>query len=115
MTTRNQFLICATVPALAMTAAHWFPWRQTLARDLHPLEAYAIGTAGIVATAAAVIAADREGDGNQHAALLLTAAAAAGVATLSAWLWDDLLTLRLQIVEAAHYGDALSYVHTDRD
>ncbi len=107
---RNQLLICATVPGLAMVASHYFPWRQSIGRDLPRLAAYAIGTTGIVATAAGTIATDRDGDGSDHAALLLTATASAGAATILCWLWDHVLHLTHQIAEAGAYSDALTYI-----
>lgn len=107
----NKFLVCATVPGLAMAAAHWFPWRATFGRKLPRLAAYAIGTTGIVATSAAAIASDTDGSAKRHAALLLTAAASAGVTTLLAWWLDTHLDLRQRIAETAAYGDALGYIH----
>lgn len=107
---KPQFLICATVPALAMTAAHYFPWRASIGRKLPRLAAYAIGTTGIVGTAAAAIASDQDGTANDHAALLLTAAASAGAATCLAWLWDHRLSMQHQLAEAVAYGDALGYI-----
>lgn len=108
---KPQFLICATVPALAMAAAHYFPWRASFGRELPRLAAYAIGTTGIVAAAAGAIASDDGGTAQDHAALLLTAAASAGAATCAAWLWDHVLDLRNQITEFTAYGDALGYIH----
>lgn len=47
--------VTAIVPGLAMAAAHWFPWRAVLGRDLNRLESYAWGCAWIVGIAAAAM------------------------------------------------------------
>lgn len=80
--------ICVVVPAAALLAAHWFPWRKAIKRDLHRLEAYTIGTSMIVGTAAAAMSSDGSPSGREHAKLLLTATMSAGFATVLAW-WID--------------------------
>lgn len=45
---RLIFTLAAAAPAPAMIAAHYLPWRKSIGRDLHRLEAYSIGTAAIV-------------------------------------------------------------------
>lgn len=85
--------VCAVLPGTAMAAAHWFPWRRLFGRQLHRLEAYGIGTAAIVGTAAAAMR-NSDGDGKEHAGLLVTAAASAGVATVIAWAVDAFIEVR---------------------
>lgn len=83
----SRHLYCIAVPTVTLALAHWFPWRRVIGHDLHRLEAYAIGTATIVGTAATAMAGS-EGDGKDHALLLTTTAAAAGLTTLAAWAID---------------------------
>lgn len=96
LNTRLLSGICATLPAVAMAAAHWFPWRRLFKRDLHRLEAYTIGTTAIVGTAAIAMAAS-DGDGHDHSRMLLLAAAAAGMTTLVAYTVDEFVRLRGKI------------------
>lgn len=94
MTTENmQSLktLCAVVPATTLAVAHWLPWKQVLGRELHRLEAYAIGTTAIVGTAL-VAMSQSDGDNEDHMAMLATAAVSAGVATLAAWAVDALIS-----------------------
>ena len=81
--------LCMVIPMLVLGIAHWFPWKKILGHDLHRLEAYAIGTATIVGTAAVAIADSDEG--NEHAKLLLLTAISAGVTTVLAWWIDEVL------------------------
>ena len=89
---RLIFALASTVPATAMIAAHYMPWRMALGRPLHRLEAYAIGTSAIVSGSVTPLliadAADVEITPRQAAAIITTSAAAAGIATIAAWLLD---------------------------
>ena len=40
---------------LLISVLHWFPWRALLHRDLHRLEAYALGLTAILAPAMVVL------------------------------------------------------------
>jgi hypothetical protein len=93
----DEFLtgICAIVPAMTMAAAHWFPWRRLLHRELRNTEAYAIGTVAIVGTAVVSIAAS-DGDSDDHIRMLLLAALSAGIATLAAHHIDDDVKVRAE-------------------
>jgi hypothetical protein len=91
-------IVCTVLPGVAMIAAHWFPWRRLLHRDLHNLERYAIGTSAIVGTAAISISVS-DGDRNDHAAMLLLAAGAAGAATALAYITDELIALRATVAQ----------------
>lgn len=90
-----------------MVAAHWFPWRRLLGRDLHRLEAYTVGTAAIVGTALAAIT-QSDGDRNDHANMLLLAAAAAGAATVGTYTVDKIIELRANLVAQRAHGEALN-------
>lgn len=85
-------IAAATVPGIAMIAAHYLPWRKAIGRQLHRLEAYAIGTAAIVGTAVGLLEiADREEvdiEPRSAAEIVILSAASAGVATLTAWTLD---------------------------
>lgn len=97
------YTICAVVPALAMTAAHYIPWQAALGRRLHRVEAYSIGTAAIVGTAATLLfAADDDPTIRpRHAAIcLLMAAASAGIATIGAYLADWRIEERHRRIDA---------------
>ncbi|MCC6454456.1 MAG: hypothetical protein IT328_05895 [Caldilineaceae bacterium] len=92
MTTENTESLkslCAVVPAAMLAVAHWLPWKQMLGRDLHRLEAYAIGTTAIVGTAL-VAMSQSDGDNEDHMTMLATAAVSAGMGTLAAWAVDAL-------------------------
>ena len=107
-------VLCTALPAVAMVAAHWFPWRRLLHRDLHNLERYAIGTTAIVGTAAVAIAVS-DGDRNDHACMLLLAAGAAGAATALAYITDELIALRATVAQLNAESEHLtSYERNDR-
>lgn len=84
----------ALVPALAMLAAHWFPWRVFLGRDLGRIECYAWGTAWIVGVATATMRLSQRIDApltpDEAARLTELSAISAGTATIAAYLIDDL-------------------------
>lgn len=83
----------AIVPGLAMAAAHWFPWRAVLGRNLSRLECYAWGTAWIVGIAAACMRLSSRIDAplspDQSARITEIAAVSAGTATVAAYVIDD--------------------------
>lgn len=85
--------VTAIVPGLAMAAAHWFPWRAVLGRDLNRLESYAWGCAWIVGIAAAAMRLSSRIDAplspDQSARAVEIAAVSAGAATVAAHLVDD--------------------------
>lgn len=87
------YAVTATVPALAMLAAHWFPWRGLLGRDLSRIECYAWGTAWIIGVASAVMRMSRHIDAplapDEAATIAELSAASAGIATIAAYLIDD--------------------------
>lgn len=87
------------IPATAMAAAHWFPWRRIFKSELHRLIAYAIGTTAIVGTAAVAMSVS-DGDRRDHRALLLLAALGAGVTTLMAYTIDKFVDMRARLVAA---------------
>lgn len=105
-------VVCTVLPAATMAAAHWFPWRRVMHRELHKLEAYSIGTAAIVGTAAVCISVS-DGDRNDHTCMLLLAAGAAGATTALAYVTDELIRLRSII---AQISSETEYLHgiTDR-
>lgn len=100
----------ALLPGVAMAAAHWFPWRQTLGRPLPRLAAYAIGTVAIVCTAAYAIAGDSRGTAQRHAGLVLLSAASAGATTIAAWTLDHILHLHHREVQERAYHDTLTTI-----
>lgn len=112
--TRFLQALCLVFPAATMAAAHWFPWRRILGRDLHRLEAYAIGTATIVGTATAAIL-HSDGDSNDAAAMLVLAAGSAGAATAAAYAIDEIVGLRADLASQRAQGDALNGLRQEPD
>lgn len=108
--TNTAFLngLCVAVPALSLFAAHFFPWRRVLARDLHPLEAYAIGTAAIVGTANVAIALSDSERSDDHVMMLNLATGSAGVVTIAAHLIDAILSLRGEVARLKGQNRALA-------
>lgn len=104
--------ICFLVPGVAMAAAHWFPWRRLLGRDLHQLEAYCIGTATIVGISSAAIT-QSEGDGYDDALMLLSAAASAGGVVVAAYALDEIIGLRADLAAQRAHGEALNGLRQD--
>lgn len=98
-----------------MAAAHWFPWRRLLGRDLHQLEAYAIGSGAIVGTAAATIVQDEGGDRYDHATMLLFAAGSAGIITLAAYALDEITGLRADLAAQRAGNEALNGLQQEPD
>lgn len=90
--------ITAIVPALAMLAAHWFPWRAFLGRDLSRIECYAWGTAWIIGVASAVMRMSRHIGApvtpEEAARIAELSAVSAGTATIAAYIIDDWGTQR---------------------
>lgn len=97
--TNTAFLngLCVVIPAMTLTAAHFFPWRRVIRRDLHRLEAYAIGTAAIVGTANVAIALSDSEHADDHVGMLNLATGSAGAITIAAYLIDAILDLRGQV------------------
>ncbi len=83
--TSFSLFIAATVPGLAMAAAHWFPWHRVIGRELSRPAAYAIGTTAIVGTGAGLLLALGY---LLPTVIILTCAASAGLATLGAYAVD---------------------------
>lgn len=107
-------VLCTALPGIAMAAAHWFPWRRVMRRELHNLERYAIGTTAIVGTAAVAIAVS-DGDRNDHACMLLLAAGAAGAATALAYITDELIALRATVAQLNAESEFItSHEHNNR-
>lgn len=106
-------VICTALPAIAMIAAHWFPWRRVMHRDLHNLERYAIGTSVIVGTSSIAISVS-DGDRNDHACMLLLAAGAAGAATALAYIVDELIALRATVAQLNAETEYLNHEHTSQ-
>lgn len=105
MGNRISYTLCALFPGAAMAGAHWFPWRR-MGRELHRLEAYAIGTAAIVGTSTVAILSS-DGDREDHARLLSLATLSAGVVTLAAWAIDALLDKKAEGSAKNAYDGAL--------
>lgn len=84
--------LVALIPGLAMLAAHWFPWRVALGRDLSRVESYMWGTAWIIGVAGAAIRLSQRLDApatpDQSARLIEVSAASAGAATMAAYAVD---------------------------
>lgn len=92
MQKRNSGLLkglCVALPIVTLAAAHWFPWHRMMKRDLHPLEAYSIGTTAIVGTAGLAISLS-DGDSDEHVTMLGIATVSAGGITIAAHLIDRL-------------------------
>lgn len=98
------------IPATAMAAAHWFPWRRLFRGDLNRLAAYAIGTSAIVGTAALAISVS-DGDRREHRTLVLLAALGAGLATLLAYTIDKFVDMRAELAEKQAAKDVLTSDH----
>ena len=85
------------LPALAMLAGHWFPWRKVLRRPLWPVEGYIYGTAWILAVPLLALAyAGLWG----YVALLAGAACSAGAATLAAYAVDKWTEAEHRVLDA---------------
>lgn len=88
------YFIAITMPGLAMMAGHWFPWPRILGRDLARPEAYIYGTTWIVGLPTLLLVAAAFGNVHGHllifAGLYLAALASAGIATLAAYIIDNL-------------------------
>lgn len=82
----------ALIPGLAMLAAHWFPWRVVLGRDLGRIECYIWGTGWIIGIAGAAMRLSQRLDApltpDQSARMAEVAATSAGIATVGAYLID---------------------------
>jgi argininosuccinate lyase len=104
--TRILKTICIVLPMVTLAAAHWFPWKRYLHRDLNRFECYAIGTGAIVGTAALAIAAS-EGDRDDHVVMLGFAAVSAGVTTLLANASDYVADLRGELAKVKGQLEAL--------
>lgn len=103
--------LCVVLPTALLAAAHWFPWKRVRQRELHQLEAYAIGTGAIVGTAGFAIALSN-GDKNDHVGLLGLATLSAGGITLAAHAIDafakshgEVANLKAQIKALQEHGD----------
>lgn len=92
--------LAAAGPAATMIAAHYIPWRKSLGRDLHRLEAYALGTAAIIGGAVGTLSladdAKQPLSPRQAAGIMIASATGAGVATLAAWAFDAVIERRHQ-------------------
>jgi hypothetical protein len=102
--------LCVVVPAGLMVAAHWFPWRQVLGRELDVKECYAIGTAIMFGTSMAVMSLS-EGDKDDHIVMVALTCAAGGVATLAAYEIDDRMETRAKLADANARLEALNIYH----
>ena len=99
------FGMATIVPGLAMLAAHYFPWRALLGRDLGRIECYSWGTAWImgISTAGMRISA-RLGQPlppADCARLVELSAVSAGVCTVAAYAIDHWSGLRRRDFAAA--------------
>jgi hypothetical protein len=85
--------LLVVIPALAMAAAHWFPWRKTFGRDLPRTIAYGYGMVIILVTVTFVTWAMRP-EWPVFIGYLWIAALAAGAATLAAYAIDAAVEAR---------------------
>jgi hypothetical protein len=104
--------LCVVVPAGLMAAAHWFPWRKVLGRDLKAMECYAVGTTIMFGTSMAVMSLS-EGDKDDHIVMVALSCAAGGVATLAAYDIDDRLAKRAELADKTAQLEALRNNHGD--
>lgn len=82
--------ICVSFSALAIFAAHWFPWPLVFGRKLRRLEAYVTGTAAIFAPpTVAILYAYKQLDSIDALWLFWLSGVGAGIATLAAWGIDN--------------------------
>jgi hypothetical protein len=109
MQRKNSILakgLCVALPVSILAAAHWFPWRKVIRRDLHQLEAYTIGTTAIVGTASVAMAIS-DSECEDHVLMLWLAACSAGLVTIAAHTVDAFVRLYVKVADLEAQKKAL--------
>ena len=78
--TLRTLSLVASGSSLWILAGHWFPFRKGFRRDMHRVEAYTYGVLGIIVP---TLIAYRLAGTKDAAAILVTATASAGAATVT--------------------------------
>lgn len=103
-------LLALIIPALAMFAGHWFPWRKAIGRDLTRLEAYAYGVGWIVGIPCIIFAIWQQWNA---IAVVIVAAGGAGAATLSAYAIDNVIEQRHRYLDEQDKSNHAGHRNTD--
>jgi hypothetical protein len=84
------------VPAMAMLAGHWFPWKKLFGRELTRIQAYAYGTGWIVGVPCIVLAIWQEW---LAIVVIIASTSGAALATLAAYALDTWAEQRHQLLD----------------